>query len=69
VITTIRIYVPVPKEEKMTGTGSHADTRDMYMVHTAFRREFGALPNLVRNVEAGNAQRSQIIGDHFEIRP
>jgi hypothetical protein len=27
----------------MTGTGSHADTRDMHMVHTTFRREFGAL--------------------------
>lgn len=33
----------------MTDTSSHAYTRDMYMVHTAFRREFDALPNLVRN--------------------
>jgi hypothetical protein len=29
----------------MTDTDSHADTCDM---HTAFRREFGVLPNSVR---------------------
>jgi hemerythrin-like domain-containing protein len=51
----------------MTDTGSHADTRDMYMVHTTFRREFGALPSLVRNVQAGDIQRSQTIGDHIDI--
>ena len=48
-------------------TGSHADTRDMYMVHTTFRREFGALPSLVRNAPAGDTQRSLIIGDHIDI--
>lgn len=51
----------------MTDTCSHADTRDMYMVHTTFRREFGALPGLVRNVQAGDIQRSQIVGDHIDI--
>jgi hypothetical protein len=51
----------------MTDTGSHADTRDIYMVHTTFRREFGALPSLVRNVPAGDIQRSQTIGDHIDI--
>jgi hemerythrin-like domain-containing protein len=51
----------------MTDTGSRADTRDMYMVHTTFRREFGALPSLVRNVQAGDIQRSQTIGDHIDI--
>jgi hypothetical protein len=35
----------------MTGTGSQADTRGMYMAHTALRREFGALPNLARNAQ------------------
>ena len=39
----------------------------MYMVHTVFRREFGALPNLVWNVQVGDIQRSQIIGDHIDI--
>jgi len=47
--------------------GTRADTRDMYMVHTAFRREFGALPSLVRNVPAGDDQRAQTIGDHIDI--
>jgi hemerythrin-like domain-containing protein len=52
----------------MADTGdSHADTRDMYMVHTTFRREFGALPNLVRNVPADDIQRSPTIGDHIDI--
>jgi hypothetical protein len=51
--------------EKMTDTGPRADTRDMYMVHAAFRREFGALPDQVRNVHAGDIQRSQAIGDHI----
>jgi hypothetical protein len=35
------------------------------MVHAAFRREFGALPGLVRNVQAGDIQRSQATGDHI----
>ena len=52
----------------MTGSsGSHADIRDMYMVPVAFRREFGALPNLVRNVQAGDVKRSRIIGEHIDI--
>jgi hypothetical protein len=32
----------------MDSDGPHADVRDMYMVHATFRREFGALPGLVR---------------------
>jgi len=51
----------------MTDSVSYADTRGMYMVHTAFRREFGALPNLVRNVPAGDTQRSRVIGEHIDI--
>jgi hemerythrin-like domain-containing protein len=47
-------------------SGSPADIRGMYMVHTALRREFGALPNLVRNVQAGDMERSQIIADHID---
>ena len=48
-------------------TGSHADTREMYMVHTTFRREFGALPSLVQNVPDGDIQRSLLMGDHIDI--
>jgi hypothetical protein len=44
--------------KKITDTGgSHADTGDMYTVHTTLRREFGALPSLVRNVQVGDIQR------------
>src|SRR5438132_12350511 len=44
----------------MTDTGgSHADTRDMYMVHTLFRREFGALPNLVQTCRQVTCQRER----------
>ena len=46
---------------------SRADTRDMYMVHTVFRREFGALPSLVRSVRTGDAERSQIIAHHIDV--
>ena len=44
-----------------------ADTRDMYMVHATFRREFGLLPSLVRAVPAGALGRAKIVADHFEL--
>ncbi|WP_326558551.1 hemerythrin domain-containing protein [Micromonospora sp. NBC_01796] len=47
--------------------GPYADTRDMYAVHTAFRREFAALPALVRGVEAGDDERLRVVADHIEL--
>jgi hemerythrin-like domain-containing protein len=44
-----------------------ADTRDMYMVHTAFRREFGLMPALVRGVAAGDVERVGIVADHITL--
>ncbi|MFE9189502.1 hemerythrin domain-containing protein [Micromonospora sp. NPDC007208] len=44
-----------------------ADTRDMLMAHTMFRREFSLLPGLVRGVAAGDNARSQIIAEHIEL--
>lgn len=44
-----------------------ADTRDMYMVHTMFRREFGLMPSLVRGVPAGDLDRVRIVAEHFEL--
>jgi Hemerythrin HHE cation binding domain len=41
-----------------------ADTRDMYMVHTMFRREFAALPTLVRGVAAADAEPVDLIAEH-----
>ncbi|MEU5566920.1 hemerythrin domain-containing protein [Micromonospora musae] len=47
--------------------GPYADTRDMYAVHTAFRREFAALPELVRGVGAGDDARARVVADHVEF--
>jgi hemerythrin-like domain-containing protein len=42
-----------------------ADTRDMYMVHTMFRREFAALPALVGEVGAGDTERAHVVAEHI----
>lgn len=44
-----------------------ADSRDMYAVHTMFRREFGALPALIRGVSAYDRVRTQIVADHVAL--
>jgi hemerythrin-like domain-containing protein len=43
----------------------NADVRDMYMVHTAFRREFSLMPALVRGVPAGDVERAAVVADHI----
>ncbi|MEV6167656.1 hemerythrin domain-containing protein [Streptomyces sp. NPDC051954] len=48
-------------------TESPADVRDMYMVHTVFRREFGLIPGLVRGVAEGDTGRSEIVGAHLDL--
>lgn len=44
-----------------------ADTRDMFMVHTALRREFRLLPHLVLSVPQGDTARAEVVGAHAEI--
>ncbi|MFE2181216.1 hemerythrin domain-containing protein [Streptomyces sp. NPDC059455] len=44
-----------------------ADSRDMYAVHTMFRREFGALPTLIRRVTAHDGARARIVADHVAL--
>jgi hemerythrin-like domain-containing protein len=39
----------------------------MYMVHTMFRREFAALPALVRGVRAGDIERAQLMAEHIDF--
>ena len=34
-----------------------ADARDMFAVHTMFRREFGLMPGLIRAVTVGDTRR------------
>ncbi|MEV6846707.1 hemerythrin domain-containing protein [Actinoplanes sp. NPDC051411] len=49
----------------MTGTKiPGAMTREMIMVHTAFRREFGLMPELIRDVAEGDRERAGIVADH-----
>jgi hemerythrin-like domain-containing protein len=44
-----------------------ADIREMYMVHTVFRREFGLAPDLVRGVADGDTERTQAVAAHLEL--
>lgn len=43
------------------------DTREMVVVHTAFRREMGAAPGLVCGVAAGDRARAQVVADHVGL--
>lgn len=52
----------------MSDTGSpYADTRDMYLVHAMFRREFALAPALVRGVAADDTGRAGIVADHIRL--
>lgn len=52
----------------MPGIGEPlADTRDMYVVHAMFRREFGLLPALVRAAADGDRERVQTVANHLEL--
>ncbi len=41
------------------------ETWEMVVVHRVFRREFGALPGLVRAVPAGNVRRAAVVLAHL----
>jgi hemerythrin-like domain-containing protein len=51
----------------MSTAASGVDTREMIAVHSAFRREFGLAPGLVRGVAPGDVQRSGVVADHLEL--
>jgi len=52
----------------MSGTKAPgAMTREMQMVHTALRREFGLMPELVRSVTEGDQDRVAVVADHIEL--
>src|SRR5215470_1183964 len=44
-----------------------ADARDMFAVHTMFRREFGAVPSLISSVADGDEQRTAVVADHIAL--
>src|SRR4051812_23775934 len=43
------------------------DTREMVVVHTAFRREFEQAPAIIRSVAAGDHARARRVGDHVQL--
>jgi hemerythrin-like domain-containing protein len=54
------------EEEFMTAPdGMYA--REMQFVHTGFRREYGLLPALVREVGHGDTERARLLADHLVL--
>ena len=45
----------------------YADTKDMYTVHTMFRREYALLPGLVRTVAAKDQERARVVAHHVKL--
>jgi hemerythrin-like domain-containing protein len=45
-------------------TDPMADSRDMYVIHQMFRREFDAIPGLVSNVPDGDRAQAAMVADH-----
>jgi hemerythrin-like domain-containing protein len=43
------------------------DVHDMVVVHRAFRRELGCLPDLVRAVRPGDTARAGVVADHARL--
>src|SRR4051794_17301507 len=41
------------------------DTREMIVIHNLFRRVFGDLPGLIREVRSGDAARAAVLADAF----
>lgn len=48
----------------MTKTQVMADSRDMIVIHAMLRREFGAVPDLVRAVPGGDRVQVAVVADH-----
>jgi hypothetical protein len=43
------------------------DVNEMIVIHRVFRREFGALPRLIRAVPDGDTARAAVVGHHLEL--
>src|SRR6187431_3266194 len=44
-----------------------ADVSGMFVIHRAFRREFGMLPTLIRNVPPADIERAEIVAAHLDL--
>jgi iron-sulfur cluster repair protein YtfE (RIC family) len=52
---------------RATSTAGPVDTRDMFVVHSGFRREFRLAPGLVRSVPAGDTARAAQVATHLGL--
>jgi hemerythrin-like domain-containing protein len=51
----------------MQDTYERPSTEEMAVVHRVFRRELRMLPELVRNVSAGDRSRAGVVGEHARL--
>jgi Hemerythrin HHE cation binding domain len=50
-----------------TRTDQRPNVHEMYVIHRVFRREFTALPGLIRKAPASDAARAKIVGEHLRL--
>ena len=50
-----------------TRTDQRPDVNEMVVIHRVFRREFVAMPALVRRTADGDTARARIVGDHLRL--
>jgi hemerythrin-like domain-containing protein len=50
-----------------TPAPSRPDVHEMVIIHRVFRRELGALPQLVRRVAAGDVVRAGVVAEHLAL--
>jgi hemerythrin-like domain-containing protein len=50
-----------------TTTAEKPDVNEMRVIHRVYRRELGALPELVRRVPDGDTERAVVVGQHAEL--
>ena len=50
-----------------TRTDQRPDVNEMVVIHRVFRREFAAIPQLVRRVREGDTARARVVADHLAL--
>lgn len=66
--STSTSYVPAPGQRAIAPRiPGRTDVRDMFVVHTGFRRDFFHAPRLVREVRTGDLDRARLLGEHVTL--
>ena len=50
-----------------THTDPRPDVNEMVVIHRVFRREFAAVPQLVRRTREGDTARARVVADHLRL--